>query len=158
MTPPRRAGSHGSGRRAREAARRYFGHSSLLPGQEETMRALLDGHDVLLVSPTGSGKSLTYQVAGVLLEGCTLVVSPLLALQQDQIEGLLEGGPELRAARVSSEESEAQREDALARARSGELEFLFMSPEQLANPDVLRAVRETRPSLVAVDEAHCVSA
>src|SRR5512139_1055069 len=158
MTPPRSSASHGNGRRAREAAQRYFGHRSLLPGQEETMRGLLDGHDVLLVSPTGSGKSLTYQVAGVLLEGCTLVVSPLLALQQDQIEGLLEGGPELRAARVSSAETEAQRAEALERARAGKLEFLFMSPEQLANPDVLREVAELGPSLVAVDEAHCVSA
>ena len=121
------------------------------------MQALLDGHDVLLVSPTGSGKSLTYQVSGVLLEGCTLVVSPLLALQQDQIEGLLEGGPKLRAARVSSAETERQRAEALERARAGELEFLFMSPEQLANPDVLREVAELAPSLVAVDEAHCVS-
>ena len=122
------------------------------------MRALLDGHDVLLVSPTGSGKSLAYQVAGVLLEGCTVVISPLLALQRDQIEGLLEGGPELRAARVSSAESEGQRQETLDRARAGRLEFLFLSPEQLANPEVLRQVAAIEPSLVAVDEAHCVSA
>jgi ATP-dependent DNA helicase RecQ len=158
MTPPRSSRSRANGNRAREAAERYFGHSSLLPGQEETMRALLDGHDVLLVSPTGSGKSLTYQVAGVLLEGCTVVVSPLLALQQDQIQGLSAGGPALRAARVSSSETEAQRQEVLDRALAGELEFLFMSPEQLANPDVLRTVTEIGPSLVAVDEAHCVSA
>ncbi|HET7532502.1 MAG TPA: RecQ family ATP-dependent DNA helicase, partial [Nocardioidaceae bacterium] len=155
----RRSKPRNNGHRAREAAEKYFGHSSLLPGQEETMRALLDGHDVLLVSPTGSGKSLTYQVAGVLLEGCTVVVSPLLALQQDQIEGLLEGGAEeLHAARVSSAETDAQRAEALEKARAGELEFLFMSPEQLANPDVLREVAALKPSLVAVDEAHCVSA
>ena len=80
------------------------------------MSALLDGHDVLLVSPTGSGKSLTYQVSGVLLEGCTIVVSPLLALQQDQIHGLGEEHPELRAARISSAETDTQREDALAQA------------------------------------------
>jgi ATP-dependent DNA helicase RecQ len=161
MTPPRSdrpAATSSNGHRAREAAERHFGHSTLLPGQEQTMRALLDGHDVLLVSPTGSGKSLTYQVAGVLLEGCTVVVSPLLALQRDQIEGLLEGGPELRAARVSSAETEGQRQEALDRARAGELEFLFLSPEQLANPDVLQEVAAIAPSLVAVDEAHCVSA
>jgi ATP-dependent DNA helicase RecQ len=158
MTPPRSSRSRANGNRAREAAERHFGHSRLLPGQEETMRALLDGHDVLLVSPTGSGKSLTYQVAGVLLEGCTVVVSPLLALQQDQIQGLSEGGPELRAARVSSAETEAQRRDALDRARTGRLEFLFLSPEQLANPDVRHEVAAIAPSLVAVDEAHCVSA
>src|SRR5512144_1767343 len=129
MNPPRSSRRRtkrppSNGHRAREAAERYFGHRHLLPGQEETMQALLDGHDVLFVSPTGSGKSLTYQVSGVLLEGCTIVVSPLLALQQDQIEGLLEGGPELHAARVSSAETEAQRRDALEAARRGEVEFL----------------------------------
>lgn len=147
-----------NGRRARDAAREHFGHETLLPGQEETIGALLDGRDVLLVSPTGSGKSLTYQVAGVLLEGCTVVVSPLLALQADQIDSLEEGGPQLRAARVSSAETEAQKAEALERARTGEVEFLFMSPEQLAADDVRERVRELGPSLVAVDEAHCVSA
>ncbi|HEU4514698.1 MAG TPA: RecQ family ATP-dependent DNA helicase [Nocardioidaceae bacterium] len=156
---PRSTRTRSNGHRAREAAERYFGHESLLPGQEETIRALLDGHDVLLVSPTGSGKSLTYQVAGVLLEGCTVVVSPLLALQQDQIQNLAEGdAPELCAARISSAETDAERQEAFDRARAGEMEFLFMSPEQLANPEVLREVAEIGPSLVAVDEAHCVSA
>jgi ATP-dependent DNA helicase RecQ len=94
----------------------------------------------------------------VLLEGCTVVVSPLLALQQDQIQGLAELGPELRAARVSSVESEAERRQALNQAAAGQVEFLFLSPEQLANPDVLGAVTDVVPSLVAIDEAHCVSA
>ena len=110
------------------------------------MCALLEGRDVLLVSPTGSGKSLSYQVAGVLLEGCTVVVSPLLALQQDQIHGLGNEHPELRAARISSAESDAHRDEVLERARADELEFLFMSPEQLANPDVRAALAEVAPS------------
>jgi ATP-dependent DNA helicase RecQ len=152
VTPP-----HHNGHRARRTAEELFGHTTLLPGQEETVRALLDGHDVLLVSPTGSGKSLTYQVAGALLDGCTIVVSPLLALQQDQIQGLEDGGSELRGARISSAESEAQRRDAFERARSGDVEFLFLSPEQLANPDVMSELAALQPSLVAVDEAHCVS-
>jgi len=148
-----------NGHRARAAAEEHFGHTSLLPGQEEAMRALLDGHDVLLVSPTGSGKSLTYQVAGVLMKGITVVVSPLLALQHDQIQGLLEeGNDRLNAARISSAESDAEREEALERARAGEVEFLFLSPEQLANPDVRAEIASLKPSLVAVDEAHCVSA
>ena len=143
--------------RVHRAAERFFGHDTLLPGQKEAMCALLEGRDVLLVSPTGSGKSLTYQVAGVLVEGCTVVVSPLLALQQDQIHGLGTDHPELRAARISSAESEAHRDEVLRLARADALEFLFMSPEQLANPDVRAALAEVRPSLVAVDEAHCVS-
>ena len=122
------------------------------------MQALLSDHDVLLVSPTGSGKSLTYQVAGVLLEGCTLVVSPLLALQQDQIDGLEEVGRKARGARISSAETDAQRREAIELAKTGEVEFLFLSPEQLANDEVRAELAELAPSLVAVDEAHCVSA
>ena len=143
--------------RAHRAAERFFGHDSLLPGQQEAMCALLEGRDVLLVSPTGSGKSLSYQVAGVLLEGVTLVISPLLALQQDQIQGLGTEHPELRAARISSAETETHRDAVLERARADDLEFLFLSPEQLANPEVRATLAEVAPSLVAVDEAHCVS-
>jgi ATP-dependent DNA helicase RecQ len=139
----------------REAAERWFGHRELLPGQEEAVQAVLDGRDVLLVAPTGAGKSLAYQLAGLLLDGCTVVVSPLLALQQDQVASLEEVG--LTAARLSSAESDAERDRILAAARDGELRFLLLSPEQLANPDVLAAVAALQPTLVAVDEAHCVS-
>ncbi|HEU4338060.1 MAG TPA: RecQ family ATP-dependent DNA helicase [Nocardioides sp.] len=139
----------------REAARRWFGHRELLPGQEEAVEALLGGRDVLLVAPTGAGKSLAYQLAGLLMDGCTVVVSPLLALQQDQVASLEEVG--LTAARLSSAESEEERDRVLAAARDGDLRFLLLSPEQLANPDVLAEVAAIEPTLVAVDEAHCVS-
>ena len=141
--------------RVRAVAEQHFGHRELLPGQEEATLALLDGHDVLLVAPTGSGKSLSYQVAGLLLEGCTVVVSPLLALQQDQVASLEAAG--LTAARLSSAESEGERADVLRRARAGDVRFLLLSPEQLANPEVLAEVAAVAPTLVAVDEAHCVS-
>lgn len=156
MTPPP-APTAGTLDRLRGAARRYFGHESLLPGQEEAMGALLEGRDVLLVSPTGSGKSLSYQLPGLLIDGVTVVVSPLLALQRDQIANLGEEHPELRAGRVSSAESEAEKEAVLAEAAAGTLEFLFCSPEQLANDEVRARLASVRPSLVAVDEAHCVS-
>ncbi len=155
MTPP--SPSTGTLDRLREAARRSFGHRSLLPGQEEAMGALLEGRDVLLVSPTGSGKSLSYQLPGVLIDGVTIVISPLLALQRDQIANLGEERPELRAGRISSAESDSEKEAVLAQAASGELEFLFCSPEQLANDEVRERLAAVRPSLVAVDEAHCVS-
>lgn len=141
-----------------DVAREEFGHDALLPGQEEAMRALGDGQDVLLVSPTGSGKSLVYQVAGVLTGGCTLVVSPLLALQQDQIDRIQRADGGRRAARLSSAESDSERQAVLSAAAAGELDFLFLAPEQLANEDVRRQVAAVRPGLVAVDEAHCVSA
>ncbi|HLL63875.1 MAG TPA: RecQ family ATP-dependent DNA helicase, partial [Propionibacteriaceae bacterium] len=140
-----------------EAARRVFGYEQLWPGQYEAVRALLDGHDVLLVGSTGSGKSLAYQLPAVLLRGPTLVVSPLLALQADQVASLDERGERTSAARISSAETPKQRREALAAAAAGELEFVFLAPEQLANDDVREAIAALRPSLVAVDEAHCVS-
>lgn len=141
----------------RRAAEEAFGHDELLAGQAEATAALLEGHDVLLVSPTGSGKSLVYQVAGLMVDGPTIVVSPLLALQQDQIDHIEQSAAGVRAGRVSSAESESARRDVLDAAAAGELGFLFLAPEQLANPDVRAQVASLRPSLVAVDEAHCVS-
>ena len=146
----------GSLSRARAVASEVFGHATLLPGQDQAIGAVLSGHDVLLVSPTGSGKSLTYQVAGTLLDGCTVVVSPLLALQHDQIRSLEETGAP-RGARISSEETDAQQDAALRDAESGAVEFLFVAPEQLANAGTRDRLARLRPSLVAVDEAHCVS-
>src|SRR3712207_296223 len=105
---------------------------------------------------TGYGKSAIYQLSGLLLDGPTLVVSPLIALQRDQVERLdtdALGG----AAAVSSAVTETEKEEALEDAREDELEFLFMSPEQLANPEVLEEVKAAQPSLMVVDEAHCIS-
>ena len=141
---------------ARRVTREVFGHDDLFPGQEEAVQGILEGRDVLFVSATGSGKSLTYQVAGVVIDGCTLVVSPLLALQKDQLDGLPEHTG-TRGLRLSSSESDAERADALDRALRGEVEFLALSPEQLANDEVRSRLKELRPTLVAVDEAHCVS-
>ena len=141
-----------------EVVEESFGHTALLPGQAEALTALMRGKDVLLISPTGSGKSLSYQAAGVLIPGVTIVISPLLALQEDQIESLVEESrSELQAARISSAETASQREAVLDRAAAGELEFVFLAPEQLANDEVHRRLAEIGPSLVAVDEAHCVS-
>ncbi|HYH71734.1 MAG TPA: DEAD/DEAH box helicase, partial [Nocardioides sp.] len=141
--------------RVREAAERWFGHRELLPGQEEAVQALLGGRDVLLVAPTGAGKSLTYQLGGLMRGGCTVVVSPLLALQHDQVTALVEAGH--GAARLSSAESARDKADALAAARAGKVRFLFLAPEQLADPAVREELGALEPTLVAVDEAHCVS-
>jgi ATP-dependent DNA helicase RecQ len=142
---------------AARIALEVFGHEHLHEGQGEAIAALGRGQDVLVVSPTGSGKSLVYQVAGVAAGGLTLVVSPLLALQQDQVRRLegLDGAA--RAARLSSAESAAEQEDVLVRAETGELGFLFLAPEQLAREEVRRRLAAAGPVLAAVDEAHCVS-
>ncbi|MDT0214420.1 ATP-dependent DNA helicase RecQ [Rothia sp. ARF10] len=139
----------------RATVEEHFGHHRLRPGQEDAIAALLDGHDVLLVSPTGSGKSLTYQVAGLLSGGLTVVVSPLLALQQDQVDALTEVG--VGAARLSSAESATAWDEAMEGMRSGAIRFVLLGPEQLGRPEVLDALAALTPALVAVDEAHCVS-
>jgi ATP-dependent DNA helicase RecQ len=142
--------------RLREVADELFGLDELRPAQVEAAAAVLDGRDVLLVLPTGAGKSLAYQLPAVLINGPTVVISPLLALQRDQIDRLEARGEQTRAVRLSSAETPAQRAQALAEVADG-AEFLFLAPEQLANVDVLEHVADLKPTLVAVDEAHCVS-
>src|SRR3954468_22735016 len=142
--------------RIEREAREAFGHRSLRPGQHEAVQAVLDGRDVLVLMATGYGKSAIYQLAALLIPGSTVVVSPLLALQRDQIEELDSedaGG----AASVSSVVSEGARREALEELEEDELEFLFLAPEQLSNEEVLADLVEARPSLFVVDEAHCIS-
>jgi ATP-dependent DNA helicase RecQ len=146
----------GTVEKLREVADETFGLEKLRPAQVEAAAAVMDGRDVLLVLPTGAGKSLAYQLPAVLINGPTVVVSPLLALQRDQMDHLEGRGDQTRAVRLSSAETSAQRAQALAEVADG-TEFLFLAPEQLANAGVLRQVADLRPSLVAVDEAHCVS-
>jgi ATP-dependent DNA helicase RecQ len=140
----------------RVAAER-FGWARLRDEQVEAMEHVLAGHDVLAVLPTGAGKSAIYQVPAVLLDGLTLVVSPLIALQHDQIEGI-ENSRAPDAVAVNSTQSAAERRDAWETARRGRAEYLFLSPEQLAKDDVVAELAELGVSLFVVDEAHCVSA
>jgi ATP-dependent DNA helicase RecQ len=144
-------------RRLRRAARTHFGWRRLRPGQLAPMRAALRGRDTLVVLPTGGGKSAIYQVPATMLDGPTVVISPLLALQQDQINALNDR-PGMAAVRVSSAETPNQRSAALAAVRKGLARFLFITPEQLTDPARLAEVKALRPALVAVDEAHCISA
>ena len=147
------------GPRLRRVARRHFGWPSLRPGQFKPMRAVLRRKDALVVLPTGAGKSAIYQIPAVLLPGPTVVISPLLALQQDQIAALNAlDDPKTRAVRVSSAETPREQREAFEAIRNGQAEFLFITPEQLADPDRAAEVRALRPGLVAVDEAHCISA
>jgi ATP-dependent DNA helicase RecQ len=147
------------GPRLRKVARQHFGWPSLRPGQFKPMRAVLRRRDALVVLPTGAGKSAIYQIPAVLLPGPTVVISPLLALQQDQIAALNDREDmKIRAVRVSSAETPAQQRAAIASIAAGEAEFLFITPEQLSDPERLAEVRALKPGLVAVDEAHCISA
>ncbi len=140
----------------RQAARERFGYDELRPGQEEAIRAVLAGHDTLAVFPTGAGKSAIYQIAGALIDGPTVVVSPLIALQRDQ-EAAIDEQESGGAARLNSSLSDSRRDAALAGLAAGAIEFLLLAPEQFANPDTLARVRDAHPSLFVVDEAHCIS-
>lgn len=150
----------GEGKRTDElnrTARRVFGWEELHPEQLEAMEAVLAGRDVVAVLPTGSGKSAIYQVPAVLLDGATVIVSPLIALQQDQIAGLADTrAPE--AVAIHSQQRSTVTEHNWEAVSSNEAEYIFVSPEQLANEEVLARLAEADVSLIVVDEAHCVSA
>jgi ATP-dependent DNA helicase RecQ len=133
-----------------------FGWDTLRPGQLTAMRHAANGSDVLVVAPTGAGKSAVYQVPAMLRDGPTLVVSPLLALQRDQVSGL-RGRDAPTAVSVNSSQGDRENSAALAAFRHGDAEFLFLAPEQLTKEPVLAELVAARPSLIAVDEAHCVS-
>jgi ATP-dependent DNA helicase RecQ len=142
----------------RRAARDHFGWSSLRPGQIAAMRAIMRGHDAMVVLPTGAGKSAVYQIPAALLPGPTIVISPLLALQHDQVAALNNRGVrELTAVQVSSAQTPKQQAAAFAALAAGNAKLLFITPEQLASPERLEQVKALRPALIAVDEAHCIS-
>ncbi len=129
--------------------------TTLRPEQREAIEAVLQD-DTIAVLATGSGKTLVYVVAGRLLGGLTVVVSPTIALQADQVAALQEVG--LRAETYNSSRTAARRRRVLEQAAAGELDVVLLAPEQLADDDVVAALAEARPVLLAVDEAHCVSA
>jgi ATP-dependent DNA helicase RecQ len=154
--PADRAPAEGVRDRLRRRAADALGITDLLPEQLTAMEALLAGRDTLVVMPTGSGKSAIYQVPALELEGPTLVVSPLIALQRDQVRSLRESdAPD--AVAVNSAQSGGADERAWEAVTEGDAEYLFLAPEQLSRPDVLDRARDAAPGLVVVDEAHCVS-
>ncbi len=139
----------------RAVARNALGFEDLRPGQGEAAAAVVAGRDVLAVMPTGAGKSAIYQIAGVVIHGVTVVVSPLIALQRDQVASI--GGRLGGAAQVNSSMSESRRRETFEDLNDGEVEFIFVAPEQLANEETLEQITDAGPSLVVVDEAHCIS-
>jgi ATP-dependent DNA helicase RecQ len=140
----------------RKVAKSKCGFDALRPAQEEVIRLVLSGRDTLAVMPTGAGKSAIYQIAGELIDGPTVVVSPLIALQRDQVDSI--GDSRLsEAAVVNSTLRAADRREALEKLDRGHLEYLFLAPEQLVNAETLERVRDAKPELFVVDEAHCIS-
>jgi ATP-dependent DNA helicase RecQ len=132
-----------------------FGFGGFRPGQEEIVQAVLDGEDVLAIMPTGSGKSLCYQLPAVARPGLTVVVSPLIALMRDQVRSLGAAGVAAGSLNSSNEPAENARVTKLLRQR--ELRLLYVAPERLARPDTVEMLCESDVRLMAIDEAHCVS-
>ncbi|MBI2377987.1 MAG: DNA topoisomerase 3 [Deltaproteobacteria bacterium] len=132
-----------------------FGHPSFRPGQEEICRAVTEGMDSLVVMPTGAGKSLCYQLPGLARGGTTIVISPLIALMEDQVSKLRRLG--LRAERIHSGRPREESRETCRRYVSGTLDFLFIAPERLRVPGFIELLARRPPALVAVDEAHCIS-
>ncbi len=139
-----------------QAARKLLKFPSLRLGQEDAIRSLLEGRDTLLVQPTGSGKSAVYQIAGALREGSTIVVSPLIALQKDQADAI-EASRLDETAVVNSTLSASQMREAMERIQGGKVEYIFLAPEQLSKQETLDHLRAANVSLIAIDEAHCIS-
>jgi ATP-dependent DNA helicase RecQ len=137
-------------------ARRKFGFDSFNAGQKDAISAVIAGRDTLAILPTGGGKSAIYQIAGLSLDGPTVVVSPLLALQRDQVDSI-ENKHIADAELLNSTLSRAQREEVWEHVEAGDTDFLFLAPEQLANSQTLERLKAAKPALVVIDEAHCVS-
>lgn len=140
---------------AKEALKVYFGYDSYKPGQEEIIDSILAGKDVLAIMPTGSGKSICYQVPALLLPGITIVISPLISLMQDQVKALNEAG--IKAGYINSSLTESQISTVYARALDGAYKILYVAPERLESYEFTNFAGKVDISMVTVDEAHCIS-
>jgi DNA topoisomerase-3 len=139
----------------RDTLARVFGHGAFRRHQEEVCRGVAEGRDALVVMPTGAGKSLCYQLPGLVRGGVTLVVSPLIALMEDQVGKLQALG--LRAERIHSGRDRLASREVCRRYLAGELDYLFVAPERLRVPGFVPMLAKRTPALVAIDEAHCIS-
>lgn len=142
-------------REAREALKLYFGYEQFRPMQEQIIEGVLQGQDVVVLMPTGGGKSVCYQVPAVVQPGMCVVVSPLIALMKDQVEALLANG--IPAAYINSSQSAEQQYQIENQCLDGKLKLLYVSPEKLLSSGFMAFLRRINISLFAVDEAHCIS-
>ena len=141
--------------RALEALNRYFGYDSFRPGQSGIVSAILTGHDVLGVMPTGAGKSICYQIPAAILPGVAIVISPLISLMRDQVDALNDVG--FPAAFINTTQTPDEQDLVFAQALSGQIKLLYVAPERLETERFRNFAVRVPISLVAVDEAHCVS-
>ena len=141
--------------RALKTLKQVFGYDAFRGQQAAIIEQVVTGHDALVLMPTGGGKSLCYQLPALLREGLAVVVSPLIALMQDQVSTLLEQG--VQAAALNSSQSYEEQKQIADQLRSGQLKLLYVAPERLLQPRMLAFLQRLQISLFAIDEAHCVS-
>lgn len=144
-----------SGEEKRQILKRYFGYDTFRSGQETLIDSILEGRDTLGIMPTGAGKSICYQVPALLMDGITLVISPLISLMKDQVESLNQAG--IHAAYLNSSLTASQYYKALQYAREGRYPIIYVAPERLMTEEFLNFACGAKIAMVAVDEAHCVS-
>ncbi len=138
-----------------EVLNKYFGYSEFRQGQEELIDAILEGRDVMGIMPTGAGKSICFQVPALMLEGITLVISPLISLMKDQVNALTQCG--IRSAYINASLSEKQLNTVYAKAQAGRYKIIYVAPERLLTPVFTDFCRKVKISMLCIDEAHCVS-
>lgn len=138
-----------------QALKKYFGYSEFRPLQQEIITAILNKKDVFVLMPTGGGKSICYQLPSVLQDGLTIVVSPLISLMKDQVDGLIEAG--IKAAFINSSLDYAEIEQIKLQLQNNEIDLLYVAPERLMMPDFLDFVNQLKVTLFAIDEVHCIS-
>lgn len=140
---------------AEQVLRDTFGYQQFRPGQQTIINAIIGGQDCLVVMPTGGGKSLCYQIPALVMDGLTLVVSPLISLMKDQVDQLLAYG--VSAACYNSTQTREQQLEVMAGCRSGQIKMLYIAPERLMMDSFLELLEHCQPVMLAVDEAHCIS-
>lgn len=141
--------------KALDILKQYYGYSSFREGQEEIIREILNGNDVLTIMPTGGGKSICYQVPAILLDGITIVISPLISLMKDQVDNINNLG--IKSAYINSSLSNIEINNILDEAAKNEIKILYVAPERLESQAFLELIASINVSMVAIDEAHCVS-
>ncbi len=145
---------HDIDERAHTMLRRFYGYSSFRPMQLEIIRSILSGRDTIVLMPTGGGKSITFQIPSLMMDGCTIVVTPLIALMHDQVAALCANG--IPAATVNSSQSDSDNRTIIEAMANGHIKLLYISPERLL-ADMPRWSNDIRINFIAIDEAHCIS-
>ncbi|HEX9025265.1 MAG TPA: RecQ family ATP-dependent DNA helicase, partial [Clostridium sp.] len=134
---------------------KYYGYRSFRRGQEDIIDTIIKGQDVLAIMPTGGGKSICYQIPALMLEGITIVISPLISLMKDQVDTLKDMG--IRGALINSTLSSIEENEVINNLINGEIKILYIAPERLESFDFINVISRCNISQIAVDEAHCIS-